>query len=77
MNEINYQKKVKAILRKGLTKDLINKFSIVNGAKYFSSGIFQNYLVLISAKKTLNILVTPLRLICGNLMEYQKKILKI
>ena len=39
-NELNEQsKKVKAIS----TKDLINKFSIFNGAKYFSSGIFQNY----------------------------------
>ena len=43
--------KVKAISTKGLTKDLINKFSIVNGAKYFFSGIFQNYLVFIPAKK--------------------------
>ena len=30
---------------------MINKFSILNGAKYFSSGIFQNYLVFITAKK--------------------------
>ena len=44
-------KKVKAISIKGLTKDLINKVSILNGAKYFSSGIFQNYLVFISGKK--------------------------
>ena len=29
---------------------LINKFSILNGAKYFSSGILQNYLVFIPAK---------------------------
>ena len=28
-----------------------NKFSILNGANYFSSGIFQNYLVFIPAKK--------------------------
>ena len=41
----------KAISRKGLTKELINKFSILNGAKHFSSGIFQNYLVFIPAKK--------------------------
>ena len=27
------------------------KFSILNEAKYFSSGIFQNYLVFIPAKK--------------------------
>ena len=43
--------KVKAVSSKVLTKDLINKFSILNGAKYFSSGIFQNYLVFIPAKK--------------------------
>ena len=48
---MNYQKKFKALLTKGLTKDLINKFNILNGAKYFSSGIFQNYLVFIPAKK--------------------------
>ena len=30
---------------------MINKFSILDGAKCFSSGIFQNYLVFISAKK--------------------------
>ena len=40
-NELNeLSKKVKAISTKGLTKDSINKFSILNGAKYFSSGIF-------------------------------------
>ena len=32
---------------------MINKFSILNGAKYFSSGIFQNYLVFIPAKKSI------------------------
>ena len=30
---------------------MINKFNILNGAKYFSSRIFKNYLVLIPAKK--------------------------
>ena len=44
---MNYQKK----LKQGLTKDFINKISIFNEAKYFSSGIFQNYLVFIPAKK--------------------------
>ena len=48
---MNYQKKVKAISTKGLTKDLIKKLSILNGAKYFSLGIFQNYLLFIPAKK--------------------------
>ena len=30
---------------------MINEFCILNGAKCFSSGIFQNYLVFIPAKK--------------------------
>ena len=51
-NELNeLSKKVKAISTKGLTKDLISRFSILNGAKNFSSGIFQNYLVFIPAAK--------------------------
>ena len=49
LNELS--KKVKVILTNGLTKDLINKFSILNGAKYFSLGIFQNYLVFKPTKK--------------------------
>ena len=49
-NELNeLSKKVEAISTEGLTKDLIDKFIILNGAKYFSSGIFQNYLVFIPA----------------------------
>ena len=47
---MNYQKyKVTSI--KGSTKDLINKFSMLNEAKYFSLGLLQNYLVYILAKK--------------------------
>ena len=47
-NELNeLLQKVEAILTKGLTKDLVNGYKILNGAKYFSSGIFQNYLVFI------------------------------
>ena len=44
-------KKVKAISTKGLTKDLIDKFSILNGAKDFSLGIYQNYLFFIPTNK--------------------------
>ena len=44
-------KKVKTISTKELTKDLINTFSILYRAKCFSSGIFQNYLIVIKAKK--------------------------
>ena len=29
----------------------MNKFSVLNGAKYFSSRIFQNYLVFIPTKQ--------------------------
>ena len=47
---MNYHKKIKVISIKGLTKDLIDKFSILNEVKYFSLGMFQNYLVFIPAK---------------------------
>ena len=51
-NDLNkLSKKVKEISKKGLRKYLINKFSILNEPKYFSLGIFQNYLVFIPAKK--------------------------
>ena len=39
-NELNeVSEKVKAMSTNRLTKDLINKFSILKGAKYFYSGI--------------------------------------
>ena len=51
-NELNeLSKKVKEISTEGLIIDLINKFSILNGAKNFSSGIFRNYLLFIPARK--------------------------
>ena len=51
-NELNeLSKQVKAISTKGLTKYLMNQFSILNGTKQFSLGIFQNYLVFIPAEK--------------------------
>ena len=51
-NELNeLSKKIEAISTKGLAKNLINKFSIFNGAKYFALGIFQNYLVSTPAQK--------------------------
>ena len=56
---------------------MINKFGILNGAKYFSPGLCQNYLAFIPAKKYIKFLVALFGLICGNLMECQKKILKI
>ena len=52
-NELNeLSRKVKALSKKKKkSKDLMKKFSIFNEAKYFSSGIFQNYLVFILAKR--------------------------
>ena len=48
-NELNeLSEKVKAISTKGLTKDLLHKFNIFNGSKYFCLGI--NYLVFIPVK---------------------------
>ena len=66
---MNYQEKVKAISTKWLTKDLINKFTILSGAKYFSSRIFQNYLVIVPPKKLINYFSGTTK-ICGNLIEF-------
>ena len=74
---MNYQKEVKAISTKGSTRDLINKFSILNGTKYFSSGTFENYLVFTPAKKYIIYFSALVGLICGNVMECHNKILKI
>ena len=44
-NELNeLSKNVETISTKGLTKDLINGFKILNGTRYFSSGTLQNHL---------------------------------
>ena len=74
MSSIKYQKKV--LSTKGLTVDLINKFSILNGEKYFLSGLFQHFLVFTPAKNILNTLVALLRLIYEIIMELLQKILK-
>ena len=67
-------KKVKEkIPTNGLIKDLRNKFSILNGAKYFSLEIFQNYLVFIPSKTYMKYFINTRE----NLMECQKKVLKI
>ena len=58
---MKYQKIVKAISTKGLTKALINKFSILNGAKYFSLGILLNYLVFTEAKNYIKYLSGTVR----------------
>ena len=62
-NELNeLSKKVKAILTKGLTKDLIDKYKMLSRAKYFPSGIFQNYLVFIPAKKYIKYFTSTTRI---------------
>ena len=66
-NELNeLSKNVKAISAKGWTKDLMDNCSILNGAKCFSSGIFQNYIVFIAAEKYIKYFTGNNR---GNLME--------
>ena len=51
-NELNeLSRRVKVISTKGLTKDLVNIFSILKGVKYFSLRIFKSYLVFIASKK--------------------------
>ena len=76
-NELNeLSKNVKAISTTGLTKKLINTF-ILNGAKYFSLEIFQNYLLFIPTKKYIKYFSGTTGVTFGNLMECQKKVLKI
>ena len=56
-------KKVKEkIPTNGLIKDLRNKFSIFNGAKYFSLEIFQNYLVFIPSKTYMKYFISTTRI---------------
>ena len=63
---IELSKKVKAISATGWTKDLIDNCSILKRAKCFSSGIFQNYIVVIPAEKYIKYFTGNNR---GNLME--------
>ena len=49
LNKLSEQFKI--ISTKELTKDLINKYSILNGAKNCSSNGLQNYLVFTSTNK--------------------------
>ena len=56
---------------------MINKFCILNGAKYFSSRILQNYLEFIPAKKYIIYFSATTWIDCGKLVECQEKILKI
>ena len=47
-------KNVEAISTKGLTKDLKNGYKILNGARYFSSGILQSHLIYFLYKRVLS-----------------------
>ena len=56
INQMSYQKKKKkkktgAIRTKELTKDLINGYTILNRARYFSLRTSKNHLVYFSYKK--------------------------
>ena len=58
----------------------MNKFGILNGTKYFSSGIFHSYLVFIPAKKYIKYFsgTTPIDSWKSNLMsdEHMENITK-
>ena len=49
---------------------MINKFSNLNGAKYFYSGILKNYFVFIPAQKYVKYSSDIIPVICGNLIEF-------
>ena len=69
-------KKVKIILTKGLTEDLINKYNIIDGAHYSCLDESQNYLLF---QSLFNYVITEsdAKLLCGNLKKCRKKVLKL
>ena len=73
---MNYEKN-EVMPTKGFTKYLLNKYNILNGARYFSSNVLKNFLVFIATKNILDFLVAKMIFICGYLMECQKNVLKI
>ena len=62
---------------KVLTKELINKLSILNEAKYFSSVIFQSYLVFIPDKKYIKYLNDTNQIYSWKSNGMSEKMLKI
>ena len=59
-----------------MTKDLTDKSSNINGAKYFSSAIFQNYLVFIPAKKYIKYFTNTTRLKSWKYNRLSKEIIE-
>ena len=70
-------KKVKAISTKILTKDLIDKFSILHGVRDFSLGIFRKYLVFIPAIKHIKYFHATTQISLWKSNGKQEKVLKI
>ena len=58
---MNYEEKLK-ISTKKINKDLIEKYDILNGARHFSSAIFQDYLIFTRAYKCIKYLVCTTRI---------------
>lgn len=57
-NELNkLSEKVKPMSTKELIENSINKYSVLNNAKYFSSGVLKNYQVFISANKSVEFFI--------------------
>ena len=69
--------KIKVISMKKLIKDLINKHSVLKGAKYFFLACYKNIQYLNQLINMLNFLVAAKKFVHGNLKECQKKVLKI
>ena len=66
-----------AILTKKLTKDLINKYKILNGANYFSSGMLQNYLVFVPGNNYFKFVNDTTRIYSWKSIGISGKVLKI
>ena len=67
---------IKLISTIGLTKDLINDYSVLNSWKYFSSNGLNNYLVFIAVNKYFSFIEAPREFINKNLKKMSEETIK-
>ena len=66
-------KKIDAISRKGVTKNLTNGYKILNKAKYFSSGTLQYHLIYFSYKKYLKFFINSSKVLSWKSIRFSEE----
>lgn len=72
----NLSREVKLIPTKWFTKDLINEYNILNGAKYFARNVSQTYLLFQSVFKYFKTLTNSSRIIAWGSKGLLKRSIK-